>query len=133
MHVNIAKIENIAKRFTVFLGRTYCLGFLTIFSWNLWTRATSQLICIEIIINKVFNDLKPIVDLPVFLIPVFFPDVFVWNWSNNNNNTTTKIPQTTHLLSFYSLVPMKFCLSAHRVPYLSTNSGFSTFPLDKLQ
>lgn len=90
MSVNIAKIENIAKRFTVFLGRTYCLGFLTIFSLNLWTRATSQLICIEIIINKVFNDLKPIVDLPVFLIPVFFPDVFVWNWSNNNNNTNNK-------------------------------------------
>lgn len=94
--VNYCKnTEHTTIRLTVFLGRTYCLGFLTIFSWNLWTRVTIQFICIQIIINNVnFTDIKQIANLPVFLIPVCFLMCLF------ETDQTTKIPRTDHILCF---------------------------------
>lgn len=51
-----------------------------------------------------------------------FPNVLVWNWSNNKNSSNRPYSML--------LLPMKFCLPAHSLPYISTKSGFSTFPLD---
>lgn len=91
----MAKIQNIDIRLTVFLGRTYCLGFLTIFSWKFWTRVTIQFICIQIIINNAIGtDIKQIANLPVFLIPVFFLMCLF------ETDQTTTTPQTNHLLCF---------------------------------